>query len=159
MGRHLKICVFDSRAKSVNAGRVEGFASHAMELDVVSLLEANDGHLGVAITLYHQSLIGMQRKNRKGAAPVKIKGAPQLARGDLDSLNLNSERFKKSLQFPSRPKRLALGSETTFLKWWLIFQFMQSLHSAIIPDFLANWYGTKFCDRFASPITRRIGWS
>ena len=74
-GRHLKICVFDSRAESVNAGRVEGFASYAMERDVVSLLEANDGHLGVAITLHHQSLIGVQRKNRKGAAPVNIKSA------------------------------------------------------------------------------------
>ena len=107
-GRHLKICVFDSRAKSVNAGRVEGFASYAMERDVVSLLEANDGHLGVLITLYHQSLIGMQRKNRKGAAPVNIKGAPQLARGDLDSLNLNSNRCKTALKLLSRTKRPAL---------------------------------------------------
>ena len=57
-----------------------------MELDIVGLLEANDGHLGVAITLHHQSLIGMQRKNWKGAAPVNIECAPQLARGDLDSL-------------------------------------------------------------------------
>ena len=79
-----------------------------MERDVVSLLEANDGHLGVAITLYHQSLIRMQRKNRKGAAPVNIKGAPQLCRGDLDSLNLNSNRCKTALKLPSRTKRPAL---------------------------------------------------
>ena len=79
-----------------------------MERNVVSLLEANDGHLGVAITLNHQSLIGMQRKNRKGAAPVDIKGAPQLARGDLDSLNLNSNRCKTTLKLPSRTKRPAL---------------------------------------------------
>ena len=60
-GRHLKIGVVDSRVESVNAGRGKGFASHAMELDVVGLLEANDGLMGVAITLHHQSLIGLQR--------------------------------------------------------------------------------------------------
>ena len=97
-GRHLKICILDSRAESVNAARVEDFASYAMKRDIVSLLEANDGHLWVAISLYHQTLIGMYRKNRNGAAPVNIKGAPQLARGDLDSLNLNSNRCKTSLQ-------------------------------------------------------------
>ena len=48
-GRHLKICVFDSRAESVNAGRVEGFAPHAMELDIVGLLEANDGQVGLRL--------------------------------------------------------------------------------------------------------------
>ena len=107
-GRHLKICVFNSRVESVNAGGVEGFAQHAMELDIVGPLEANDGYLGVAITLYHQSLIGMQRKNRNGAAPVNIKGAPQLARGDLDSLNLNSNSCKTALKLQSRTKRPAL---------------------------------------------------
>ena len=79
-----------------------------MELDIVGLLEASDGYLGVAITLYHQSLIGTQRKNRKGAVPVQIKGGPQLTRGDLDSLNLNSNRCKTVLKLPSRTRRPAL---------------------------------------------------
>ncbi len=99
-----------------------------MERDIVSLLESNDGHLEVAISLHHQSLIGMYRKNRKGAAPVNIKGAPQLARGDLDSLNLNSNRCKTPLQFLSRSKRLALGSESTLLQRLTIFKSMHTLH-------------------------------
>ena len=109
-----------------------------MERNIFSLLEAHDGHLGVAITLHHQSLIGMQRKNWKGAAPVNIEGAPQLARGDLDSLNLNSNRCKTALQFPSRLKRLALRSESTLLQRRTIFKFMQTLHWKIISDFLAH---------------------
>ena len=97
-----------------------------MERNIFSLLEAHDGHLGVAITLHHQSLIGMQRKNWKGAAPVNIEGAPQLARGDLDSLNLNSNRCKTALQFPSRLKRLGLRSESNLLQRRTIIKFMQT---------------------------------
>ena len=41
-GRHLKICIFDSRSEAVNGGGGEMFASNAMKLDVVGLLKANN---------------------------------------------------------------------------------------------------------------------
>ena len=41
-GRHLKICIFDSRSEAVNGGGGEMFASNAMKLDVVGLLKTKN---------------------------------------------------------------------------------------------------------------------
>ena len=56
--RHLKVRVLESRAESVNAARVERFASNPMKVDVLGLLKPNDRFFLAATPFHHQSLIG-----------------------------------------------------------------------------------------------------